>query len=176
MNSPLPIPYHHPSCLPPEQLLADCLLRTSRHSGPGGQHRNKVETAVELIHQPTGISGFAAETRSQDTNRQTALFRLRLLLAVQLRTTAAAEVQPSELWQRRCQKQRIVCNERHPDFPALLAEALNAIDAKEYDVRRAAAALGCSTSQLVRFVARVPDALLMVNAARQKQGLGRLLP
>ncbi|MFN5074262.1 MAG: peptide chain release factor family protein [Planctomyces sp.] len=84
MNSPLPIPYHHPSCLPPEQLLADCLLRTSRHSGPGGQHRNKVETAVELIHQPTGISGFAAETRSQDTNRQTALFRLRLLLAVQV--------------------------------------------------------------------------------------------
>ncbi|MFN5074263.1 MAG: hypothetical protein ACK5MO_01595 [Planctomyces sp.] len=58
----------------------------------------------------------------------------------------------------------------------MLAEALNAIDAKEYDVRRAAAALGCSTSQLVRFVARGPDALLMVNAARQKQGLGRLLP
>ena len=106
MNSSLPPPCHHPACLNPEQLLADCVLRTSRHSGPGGQHRNKVETAVELIHQPTGITGFAAETRSQDSNRQMALFRLRLQLAIHLRTTASAQVYPSALWQKRCQKQR----------------------------------------------------------------------
>ena len=41
----------------------------------------------------------------------------------------------------------------------MLAEALDAIDAKEFDVKRAAAALGCSTSQLVRFVAAIPEAL-----------------
>ena len=176
MNSSLPLPCHHPACLNPEQLLADCVLRTSRHSGPGGQHRNKVETAVELIHQPTGITGFAAETRSQDSNRQMALFRLRLQLAIHLRTTASAEVYPSALWQKRCQKQRIVCSERHFDFPALLAEALNAVDAMQYDVRRAAAALSCSTSQLVRFIARIPDALLLINAERQKRGQRKLLP
>ena len=50
------------------------------------------------------------------------------------------------------------------------------IDAKDYDVRRAAAALGCSTSQLVRFLARVPDALTLVNAHRAEKGLHRLLP
>jgi len=58
----------------------------------------------------------------------------------------------------------------------MLAEALNAIDAKEYDVRRAAAALGCSTTQLVRFVARVPEALEQVNQERGSRGLRRLKP
>ena len=66
------------------------------------------------------------------------------------------------------------CSEHHADFPALLAESLDAIDAKDYDVRRAAAALGCSTSQLVRFVGRVPEALRLVNDAREQRGQKRL--
>lgn len=151
-------------------------MRQTRHSGPGGQHRNKVATAIELVHKPSGLTAFAAERRSQDANRREAIFRLRILLAIGIRTVHSSEVTPSELWQTRCRQQKISCNERHPDFPTLLAEALDAVDAKDYDVRRAAAALGCSTSQLVRFYARVPEALTLVNAHRTERGLHRLLP
>ncbi len=166
----------HPSRLAESSLLEQCLLRRTRHSGPGGQHRNKVETAIQIVHQPTGITSFAAERRSQETNRQVAVFRLRLLLAIRIRSVTSTDVLPTELWLTRCRNQKISCSERHPDFPAMVAEALDAIDAKELDVRKAAAALGCSASQLVRFIAKAPEALLALNAARAERGLHRLQP
>jgi hypothetical protein len=166
----------HPSRLPESLLLEQCLVRRTRHTGPGGQHRNKVETAIEIVHTPTGITTFAAERRSQEANRQVAVFRMRLLLAIRLRAVESAEVIPSKLWSSRCRNQRISCNETHEDFPTLLAEALDAVDAKEYDVRRAAAALGCSTTQLVRFIAKNSEAWTSVNAERMSRGLNRLQP
>ena len=166
----------HPSRLPESLLLEQCLVRRTRHTGPGGQHRNKVETAIEIVHTPTGITTFAAERRSQEANRQAAVFRMRLLLAIRLRAVESPEVIPSELWTSRCRNQRISCNEAHEDYPTLLAEALDAVDAKEYDVRRAAAALGCSTTQLVRFIARNSEAWTSVNAERVSRGLNRLQP
>ncbi|MCA9240852.1 MAG: peptide chain release factor-like protein, partial [Planctomycetales bacterium] len=44
----------HPSAVPLEELERDCKIERLRRSGPGGQHRNKVETAVVITHQPTG--------------------------------------------------------------------------------------------------------------------------
>jgi len=166
----------HPSRLPESLLLEQCLVRRTRHTGPGGQHRNKVETAIEIVHTPTGITTFAAERRSQEANRQVAVFRMRLLLAIRLRCVESPEVIPSELWVSRCRNQRISCNETHQDYPTLLAEALDAVDAKEYDVRRAAAALGCSPTQLVRFIAKNSEAWTSVNAERVSRGLNRLQP
>ncbi len=166
--------HDHPSCLAVEELLKHCEIRRTRASGPGGQHRNKVETAIEITHQPTGVIASATERRSQEQNRQVAVKRLRLALAVQHRTTESDVVEVSELWTSRCVGSRIQCNERHEDFASLVAEAMNAIHAKTYDVRKAAAALGCSSSQLVRFLARTPEALHAVNQERQARGLGKL--
>lgn len=164
----------HPSALPDDRLLAECDLRRTRDSGPGGQHRNKVETAVEIVHRPTNVRAFAAERRSQDQNRRVAIKRLRLELAVRIRAVTSEIVEPSALWRQRCAGGRISCSEDHADFPVMLAEALDAIDAKDFDVRKAAGALGCSTSQLTRFVGRVPAALNGVNQAREERGLRKL--
>jgi protein subunit release factor B len=164
----------HPVFSSDSDLLNDCQIRRFRHTGPGGQHRNKVETAIELVHRPTGVSGTATERRSQHENQRVAIRRLRIRLAVEVRTVSSSEVHPSELWTSRCRGQKIQCSERHADFPVMLTESMNAIHAKDYDVRCAAAALGCSTSQLVRFVARVPDALVRVNGQRNARGLRTL--
>src|SRR5688572_10496311 len=116
----------HPAMLDDAALLAACEIRRQRRSGPGGQHRNKVETAVVITHSPTGIQGEASERRSQEQNRQVAILRLRINLAIHHRTEVSAErYEPSELWRQRCRSQRISINPQHEDFPAILAEALN---------------------------------------------------
>lgn len=79
--------YPHPACLVGEALLKQCSERRAKRSGPGGQHRNKVETAVILTHEPTGISAEAGERRSQQQNRSMALKRLRLNLALEYRSS-----------------------------------------------------------------------------------------
>src|SRR5262245_57085651 len=124
----------HPAALPAERLVAECDLQRTRRSGPGGQHRNKVETAIVIVHRPTGISAEANERRSQFENRKAALFRLRLRLALEIRRGTTPPHQPSALWLSRCQKRQISVNPRHDDFPALLAEALDVLVACDHDL------------------------------------------
>ena len=52
-------------------------LKFTRGSGPGGQHRNKVESVVVLTHKPTGITVRCETERSQHQNRQLAMGLLR---------------------------------------------------------------------------------------------------
>jgi protein subunit release factor B len=61
----------------PKILKKQVIIETYRSSGPGGQRKNKVETAVRLKHLPSGLTVIATEHRSQAENRKLALERLR---------------------------------------------------------------------------------------------------
>ena len=60
-----------------DALLAQCDVQAHRASGPGGQHRNKAETAVRIVHRPTGVTVEGKDERSRSQNLRIALARLR---------------------------------------------------------------------------------------------------
>lgn len=65
--------------LKPEPLrlnLKDITVQVYKASGAGGQHRNKVETAIRIIHNPTGTIVTASETKSKAQNKKRALEKL----------------------------------------------------------------------------------------------------
>jgi len=70
--------WHH---LPDLELLALCSMQAHRAGGPGGQHRNKSETAVRLVHLPSGVTVEGKDERSRTQNLRIALGRLREKLA-----------------------------------------------------------------------------------------------
>lgn len=166
MDTPL-----HPVLVSEELLLRNCKVRHERRRGPGGQHRNKTESAVVLHHNPTGIEGQAAERRSQFDNLRVAIKRLRVNLALEIRSTELAATAPTDLWRSRCHGQRFACNTDHDDFAPLLAEALDVISDRAWHLSGAAEQLGISTSQLVKFLKQEPRAMLLVNQHRQRSGL-----
>lgn len=163
----------HPCFLSEDQLLADCTTIRQRRSGPGGQHRNKVETAIRLEHQPSGLTAQASERRSQAENLKEALFRLRLELALNLRTDVAAAPaeEVSTLWMSRVRTGRMAVNPGHEDFPALLAEALDMLQRVDWDHKQAAERLRISPSQLLKLIKLEPRAWLLLNTRRRERGL-----
>ena len=55
---------------------ADCDMQTFNASGPGGQHRDKKQTAVRFIHKASGAVGESREHRSQYANKKAAWTRM----------------------------------------------------------------------------------------------------
>jgi hypothetical protein len=159
----------HPASLPIDSLLAQCDARHERRSGPGGQHRNKVATAVVLTHRPTGLRAEASERRSQIDNHAEAVRRLRVRLAIEVRSPT--KVETSALWRSRVTGERLAINPNHDDFPALLADALDALVAADYDLPAAAAGLGITATQLARFLQHEPLAWASVGTGRRQRGL-----
>lgn len=165
----------HPATLEEGEFLAQCEIETGRVSGPGGQHRNRVDTAVWISHKPTGIETHATERRSQAQNRHVAIFRLRLKLACKVRTVTSRDGhRPSELWVRRRQGEKLPVNPENADYPALLAEALDVVVARRFDVAGAAGILGVTMSQLTRLLRHERHAFARINEGREACGLSKL--
>lgn len=160
----------HPAALDADALLLQCKLEHKSSGGPGGQHRNRNRNAVWLTHTPTDLHAHAADHRLTEDNKRVAVRRLRLELAIHHRVAVPAGEIRSDLWRERTKSGRIVLAFKHHDYPTMLAEALDVLDASGYEPRKAGTRLSVSPSQLIRMIADHPPALAMVNERRRKNG------
>ena len=136
-------------------LLSDCRQQHYRGSGPGGQHRNKVETAIRLRHQPSEIVVQAEESRSLKGNRLRALRRLREQIAIEIRV----EIDPlrplaSEFLAQLGPKGTLRISRHNPSYPIVIATVLDALNDAGGSYADAAAMLGITTSQLLKLLRR----------------------
>ncbi len=162
----------HPAVVPAAQLVAQCRMEQLRRSGPGGQHRNKVSTAVNWIHEPTGIAAEASESRDQARNRRQALGRLRLRLAIRLRTAArAANIAAEEAaCRQRWSGRGLKISPANEDFQAVLALVLDDLHRSGGQPSLVGPLWQSSTTAVVSFVATEPAALQEVNRWREHHG------
>lgn len=155
-------------------------MDTFKASGPGGQHRNKRESAVRLKHLPTGIIAQAVEDRSQHMNRASALKRLRALLAIRVRNSLDIDsyTPPLELLQILPLKSTIRGSDcgpqigpKNPKFILGMQALLDLIFAVEGSISEAGKLLGLSTGALSRLILSDDSLRMAVNDLRNSKGL-----
>lgn len=154
------------------ELLAQCRFDRFRVSGPGGQHRNRRDTAVRLVHNPSGIAGQASERRSQAQNRAVALARLRRAIALELRRPVQLDAyHPPQALQRILPRAPQRVGPHHREFWTGAQHLLDVFEAFDASLADTAAAIGVSTNQLARLLVAEPHLLRAANALRSAQHL-----
>jgi hypothetical protein len=163
-------------------LLAQCDIHTYRSSGPGGQHRNKVSSAVRLRHQATGITAHGDDSRSQHENKAMALLRLRMNFALQLRRPVDKVAGPVPPILAECifaprgkapaapGLKRLGIGRKDHRFWPVAAALLDILEAFEGRISDAAAWLGITTSNLVSTFQDDRHLLAAAQQIRKKHG------
>ncbi|WP_051048622.1 peptide chain release factor family protein [Robiginitomaculum antarcticum] len=148
-----------------DALLCHCRQETYRASGPGGQHRNKTDSAVRLSILGGLVVAQCADHRSQHRNRKDALARLRSSLAIDLRMPIDAQSE-TQHWHGSW-----ALGKKDRRYAAFLGHVLDVLSYHDWAVGLAAEALGLSTGKLIRTLARDPHAWAAVNQERAKLDL-----
>ena len=163
-----------------DALLANCDVHTYKASGPGGQHRNKVSSAVRLKHRPTGVMAHGDDSRSQHENKRLALKRLRMNLAIQLRnpvgqgpyapspTLAECIFTPKKAGPR--DPNRLEIGRKDHRFWTVAGELLDLLDSREGRLSDVAAELGITTSNFIRTLKADRHLLAAAQQVRQAHG------
>jgi len=159
---------------PDEKLLEECEVRTARGSGPGGTKADTTESAVEIHHDPSGVTARSSTTRSQRKNREIALRNWRRRYALEVRHEIDPDrigVPPaltSYLENGLRIKQK---NDWYPFLAKLVLDVFEACDARLSDT---ANFLDVSTGRLVAFFKDDSALWQQVNRMREKHGHHRL--
>nr|POE45203.1 peptide chain release factor 2 [Quercus suber] len=163
-----------------QELMRECEMDTFKASGPGGQHRNKRESAVRVKHIPTGLIAQAVEDRSQHMNRASALARLRTLLALHVRNTVDIHTYspPPDLLAILPLKSTLRSSSsgpqigpNNPKFLLGMQALLDLILAVDGSVSEAAKYVGLSTGALSRLILSHDSLRMAVNQLRASKGL-----
>ena len=158
-----------------DDLTRQCELDRYRASGPGGQHRNKTESAVRARHLATGVSAHADDSRSQHENRGRALRRLRMNLALELRAAVAIEAfAPNAALAGLIAAGAAAQGERTRQTPGFWLAAAHLLDlfvACDAEVAVTAGHLGLGTAALARLLTCDPALLRVANQHRARRGL-----
>ncbi len=161
-------------------LLTHCEVHLYKASGPGGQHRNKVSSAVRLHLRATGLSATAAESRSQHENKRRALRRLRAKLACRLRRAIPPDAPGPPAVVAECilpargapagAPGRIQAGRRDPRFWRVAAFLLDVLDGADGRVGPAARRLGVTTGSLTALWRSDRLLLAAVQELRKRHG------
>jgi hypothetical protein len=156
---PVSINYEHVASLlslDSKALLKQCKITRQQASGPGGQKRNRVYSAVRLCHPKSGLESTACESRQAAVNLASALHKLRLKTAL-LVTRQEEAAQPGNTGDafpalpRDWPPFRTQIHAKHRDYPCLVFHAFRLLYIKHGAVSVAASDLGVSTSALIKF-------------------------
>lgn len=163
-----------------EELLQQCEVHGLRKGGPGGQRRNKAETGIRLVHTSTGVRAEAHDERSQASNKQHALKKLRKNIAISMRKAVPLDAQNLLLDITRLDEvekkalDNVVMRKVGPKnnkFADGVAPLLDVLSATEGALGDAATALQVSTGSLSKTICSDKELLESANAIRQLHGL-----
>ena len=163
-------------------LVKQCEVDVFKASGPGGQHRNKVSTAIRLRHGPTGLDAIGQESRSQQDNRRAALRRLRMRIACEFRCDIDTAQPPPAvvaecLHTARGQAsgtKRLSVGRRDRRFWPVAAWILDVLAARQGRLGEAGAIVGISTGQLSSFLRSERHLLAAATGIRRQHGHGSI--
>ncbi len=157
-----------------DALIRQCAVDRYRASGPGGQHRNKTESAVRLRHTATGVTAIGEDSRSQAENKQHAVRRLRAAIALEvrelvvldgfapsLRLAALVAGGTDPLGKRTRQT---------PEYWCGIAELLDLLAAGAAEIGTTAQRLGITTGALSKLLLHDDAVGKVVNEMRRQRG------
>ncbi len=167
------------------KLLSQCEVHIYRASGPGGQHRNKVSSAVRLKHKPTGITVTATESRSQHENKRNAAARLRMKIACTIRRPVDTKdlVIPAPVNESlfspkkkpmRCGVKRLEVGRKNQRFWPVAAFLLDLLQANSGRLAQVAGQINITTSNLTSILKSERHLLAAAQQIRRQNGLGNL--
>jgi len=158
-----------------DALIAQSEVDRYRASGPGGQHRNKTESAVRLRHKPSGVTAIGEDSRSQAENKLHAVRRLRGAIALGVREPVALEgYAPSPRLAALVAggTARLGAKTRQTGaYWAAIAELLDLLVAGELEIAGTAQRLGITTGAMSKLLLHDDQVARTVNDLRRAHHL-----